>query len=58
MAAVDEPGGCGVKRIVLSLLGLALLYVGALGTTGTQRPTLMLLGLGLIGVAYFMKGPR
>lgn len=55
---MDEPGGCGVKRIVLSLAGVALLYVGALGTTGTQRPTLMLLGLGLVGVAYFMKGPR
>lgn len=47
-----------MKRIALSLGGLALLYVGALGTTGTQRPVLMLVGLGLIGVAYFMKGPR
>lgn len=47
-----------MKRVVLSLGGLALLYVGALGTTGTQRPTLMLLGLGLIGLAYFMRGPR
>jgi hypothetical protein len=47
-----------VKRIVISLAGVALLYVGALGTAGTQRPTLMLLGLGLVGVAYFMKGPR
>lgn len=47
-----------MKRIVISLAGVALLYVGALGTTGTQRPTLMLLGLGLIGLAYFTKGPR
>lgn len=47
-----------MKRIALSLAGVALLYVGALGTAGTQRPTLMLLGLGLVGVAYFMKGPR
>lgn len=47
-----------MKRIALSLAGLALLYVGALGTTGTQRPTLMLLGLGLVVVAYLMRGPR
>jgi hypothetical protein len=47
-----------VKRILLSLAGLALLYVGALGTTGTQRPTLMLLGVGLVALAYFMRGPR
>lgn len=45
-------------RIALSLLGLVLLYVGALGTTGTQRPTLMLLGVGLVALAYFMRGPR
>lgn len=45
-------------RVLLSLAGLVLLYVGALGTTGTQRPTLMLLGLGLVAVAYFMRGPR
>ena len=47
-----------MKRIVLSLAGLALLYVGALGTTGTQRPALMLLGLGLVAVAYLMRGPK
>lgn len=47
-----------MKRIGLSLTGVALLYVGALGTTGTQRPTLMLVGLGLVALAYFMRGPR
>lgn len=45
-------------RILLSLLGLLLLYVGALGSAGTTRPTLMLTGLGLVGIAYLMKGPR
>lgn len=45
-------------RIALSLLGMLLLYVGALGTSGTQRPVIMLVGVGLIGVAYLMKGPR
>lgn len=45
-------------RVLLSLAGLVLLYVGALGTAGTVRPTLMLVGLALVGVAYLMRGPR
>ena len=47
-----------MRRIGLSLFGLALLYVGALGSAGSTRGGLMLAGLVLIGVAYFMKGPR
>lgn len=47
-----------MTRIALSLLGLVLLYVGGLGTTGDTRPALMLVGVTLVGVAYLMKGPR
>lgn len=47
-----------MTRILLSLLGLVLLYVGALGSTGNPRPTLMLAGVGLVGIAYLMRGPR
>lgn len=47
-----------MTRIGLSLLGMLLLYVGALGTSGAQRPVLMLVGVGLVGIAYLMKGPK
>jgi len=47
-----------VKRVLLSLAGLLVLYVGALAYVETGRLLVMLLGLGMVGTAYLMKGPR
>lgn len=47
-----------MTRVVLSLAGLAVLYVGARTFAETGRPTVMLVGLVMVGAAYLMKGPR
>ena len=47
-----------MKRVILSLAGLLVLYVGAVGYTDTGRVGLMVVGLAMIGLAYLSKGPR